>query len=207
MRFTLSDVAEDKKKFLITKDKKKILILSILCIFIILASGVTAYIFLSTEKKEIYKPVPAAEQVAQATQQTTASPVSEITDTKPSERSLTEKDPFKAEFLEKFIESQKEKFPDESFAINSPSAELSPIIIQGDLPNIESPFSEQLQKPAPQIKILGIYKIGEKTVALTDRGELREGMFVEAHRVVSITREKLELEGVDTPYFITGVRE
>ncbi|MBE0427626.1 MAG: hypothetical protein IBX72_13400 [Nitrospirae bacterium] len=194
MRITLEDV----------KAKKKILILSVLCILIIFSSGVAAYKLMSRGEEKAYQPVTAVHQASEVPEQTNATSEPEITDAKPSEKSFTEKDPFKAEFLERFLKSQREKFADKTFANSPLKVELPRIVLPKDLPEIDPPVSRQVRKPAPEIKILGIYKIGDSAVAITDKGEIREGMFVEDHRVLSVTREKIQLEGVDIPYFITG---
>jgi hypothetical protein len=194
MRITLDDV----------KAKKKILILSVLCIVVIFSSGVAAYKLISRGEDNAYQPWPAVQQASQVSEQTNATSEPEITYAKPSEKSFIEKDPFKAEFLEKFLKSQREKFADKTIADSPSKVELPRIVLPKELPEIDPPVSRQVRKSAPEIKILGIYKIGDSAVAITDKGEIREGMFVEDHRVLSVTREKIQLEGVDTPYFITG---
>ncbi len=162
------------------KNQKKNLIVLAICFVIITASGIATYKFLQTGDNEISNKSWAnssssSQSGAQVTEQPVATNTSD-TVAHAQETIVVTKDPFKAEFLEKFL--KEEKLP-ASAVLKSPPIELPKLVLPDKQPVAEP---QEVKKEFPKINILGIYRINEKNIALTDKGELREGMFVEKYK-------------------------
>lgn len=120
---------------------------------------------------------PSPPQKTEETKKTTAS----------AGASLTDENPFKAEFLERF----KKKYSriEESAQIQK----LPPIQPVQQLPVI-SPADRQQQQPdegrgklpLPVVKVLGVFKAKGRIGAITDKGFLSEGSSVDGYVVASV---------------------
>lgn len=189
------------------KSQKNIIILAV-CFIIIISSGVVTYKLLLTGNDKIYKAeVTSPRSTTQVAEQTltTGATTEVVMSSEPAQELIIEKDPFKEKFLERFLKAQKKKLQDSVVLTDAPNIEELPkIVLPHELPTIEP---QETKKDFPKINILGIYRINDKNIALTDKGELREGMFVEQYKVSLITNNSVILDGVDNPYFLTGKKE
>ncbi len=193
--------------------KSHILLITLITLLGLLAGGAGAYLLLGSKqdtRKALpppalsssppLKPTPLPlnvppNQPLAATHQTAAKP-----EIKQTDKSFVEKDPFKADFLERF---KKASLPKGKGAPQF--TEMMPLQkILNTPPQLEPAKQDQnQQKQKPQFKIYGIYAISGKSVALTDKGDIRTGMDIEGHKVTDVDGESVALDGVDTRYYIT----
>ncbi len=134
---------------------------------------------------------PSAVAAPVAAQQNHSSPV-----TVSEHKAFTEKDPFKAEFLDRY---KKAAPPKTSVALPAMAPDLARVLsaTRGEGVATTLPTPPPTPAPKPQLKIHGVYSMAGQKVALTDKGELRIGAQVEGVKVTDITNDGISLDNGD----------
>lgn len=118
------------------------------------------------------KPSPPVEQPSVATV------------TEQPEKQLTEKNPFKAEFLKKFEKKAKVE------NITTKAKTPPPPLILPPPPQMQGQDeAKQQNKTEPNINIKGVYKIKDEIIAITDKGDLKIGYEMNGHKIKEITMD------------------
>lgn len=177
------------------KDKKALIAVS--AIVTVLAGAVFSYALLSWFKPE--KPVIKSQPLPQEVQPVAPSmAVTQPQKDKP-DAVIVEKNPFKAEFFERFTRSR-------GLHPQTHQERVTTDLVQKQIENLQSVHinppvvvpvqaeqGKQSSKPdQPALKIYGVYALTTKSgdrslVAITDKGEIREGMVIDGYRVSKIT--------------------
>ncbi|MFI5295969.1 MAG: hypothetical protein ACHQ0Y_13215 [Thermodesulfovibrionales bacterium] len=193
--------------------KSHILLITLITLLGLLVGGTGAYLLMGSKKDTgrvspppslssslPLKPAPLPLNVPPNQPLTAAPHPTAKPEIKQTDKSFVEKDPFKADFLERFKKASLPK------GKGGPQlTEMIPLQkILDTPPQMELVKQDQnSQKQKPQFKIYGIYVIHGKSVALTDKGDIRAGMDIEGHKVTEVDNESIALDGVDTRYYIT----